>query len=106
VFGAGFWEFALVGVVALLVVGPERLPGLVRTAGQWLGRAQRMARELKSEFERDVGLHEMREVQQQIEQSAELPPPVGQILRQQDVASPVAPAIPQQDSPPPSADKL
>ncbi|MBI4696868.1 MAG: twin-arginine translocase subunit TatB [Gammaproteobacteria bacterium] len=86
-FGAGFWEFALVGVVALVVVGPERLPGLVRTAGLWIGRAQRMARELKSEFEQDVGLHEIRQVQNQIEQSAELPRPVGETLREQESAS-------------------
>ena len=86
-FGAGFWEFALVGVVALLVVGPERLPGLVRTAGLWIGRAQRMARELKSEFEQDVGIHDVRRIQHDLEQSAG-PPPAGQeVIRERGAHS-------------------
>ena len=92
-FGAGFWEFALVGVVALLVVGPERLPGLVRTAGLWIGRAQRMARELKSEFEHDVGLHEMRQIQNQLDQPIEPPPPVGEAIREHE--TPPAPSADQ-----------
>ncbi len=50
----GFWEFALIGIVALVVVGPERFPGMARTAGQLIGRAKRAMRELKYELERDI----------------------------------------------------
>lgn len=49
----------MIGLVALLVVGPERLPELVRTTGRWIGRAQRIAREMRSELERDVGAQEL-----------------------------------------------
>jgi sec-independent protein translocase protein TatB len=59
VFDVGFTELVLIGLVALLVVGPERLPELVRTTGRWIGRAQRLAREMRTELERDVGAREI-----------------------------------------------
>lgn len=58
-FDVGFTEIVLIGLVALLVVGPERLPELVRTTGRWIGRAQRLAREMRTELERDVGAREI-----------------------------------------------
>ncbi|HCU88738.1 MAG TPA: twin-arginine translocase subunit TatB [Gammaproteobacteria bacterium] len=54
----GFWEFALIGIVALVVVGPERFPGMARTAGQLIGRAKRAMRELRYELERDLEVEE------------------------------------------------
>ena len=48
-FEVGFWELPLIGVVAMIVVGPERLPGLARTAGLWLGKARRMLADVKAE---------------------------------------------------------
>ena len=59
-FDVGFWELALIFVVALVVVGPERMPGLIRTAGQWIGRMQRVARELRAEFEREAHTQEFK----------------------------------------------
>ena len=59
-FDVGFWELALIFVVALVVVGPERMPGLIRTSGQWLGRMQRVARELRAEFEREAHTEEFK----------------------------------------------
>ncbi len=53
-FDIGFWEIGIIAIVALLLVGPERLPGLIRTAGKWVGRAQRLAREVRSELEREA----------------------------------------------------
>jgi sec-independent protein translocase protein TatB len=41
-FDIGFWEMAFIGVIALVVIGPERLPGVARTAGLWVGKARRM----------------------------------------------------------------
>lgn len=58
-FDIGFWEFALIGIVALVVVGPDRLPGMVRTAGQLIGRAKRTMRELKYDLEREVEFEEI-----------------------------------------------
>ncbi|HMM74323.1 MAG TPA: Sec-independent protein translocase protein TatB [Gammaproteobacteria bacterium] len=67
-FDVGFTELVMIGLVALLVVGPERLPELVRTAGRWIGRAQRLARELRTELERDVGTQELKQIQRDIAQ--------------------------------------
>ena len=48
-FDIGFLELIVIGVVALLVVGPERLPRVARTAGLWLGRGRRMLSSVKAE---------------------------------------------------------
>ncbi len=59
-FDIGFWELAIIFVVALVVVGPERLPGMVKTAGRLVGRAQRAARDLKYEIEREAEIQEIK----------------------------------------------
>lgn len=53
-FDIGFGELLVVAVVALVVVGPQRLPGLLRTVGRWMGRARHFASAVKTEFEREV----------------------------------------------------
>ncbi len=58
-FDIGFWEFSLIAIVALVVVGPEKLPELTRTAGKLIGRARRTMRELKYELERDAEFEEV-----------------------------------------------
>ena len=59
-FDIGFTELLLIGLVALFVLGPERLPGAVRTAGLWIGRAKRSFATIKSEVEREIGADEIR----------------------------------------------
>lgn len=59
-FDIGFTELLLVGLVALVVLGPERLPGAVRTAGLWIGRAKRSFSTIKAEVEREIGADEIR----------------------------------------------
>lgn len=54
-FGISFSELLLVGLVALLVLGPERLPGAARTAGLWVGRLKRSFNAIKQEVEREIG---------------------------------------------------
>ena len=53
-FDVGFWELLIIGLVALLVIGPERLPGLARTAGAWLGRAKRFVSDVKTEIDEEL----------------------------------------------------
>ena len=53
-FDIGFWELTVIAVVALLVVGPEQLPGLLRTAGRWMGSARRLISEAKAELDLEV----------------------------------------------------
>ena len=59
-FDIGFWELAVIAVVALLVVGPERLPGLARTAGMWLGRARRFVSGVKADIDREIAADELK----------------------------------------------
>lgn len=61
-FDIGFWELMLIGVVALLVVGPERLPKLARTAGFWFGRAQRFVSNVKNDIDREMRAEELKSI--------------------------------------------
>lgn len=59
-FDVGFPELILVSVIALLVLGPERLPEALRTMGLWLGRLRRSFTTVKAEIEREIGMDEIR----------------------------------------------
>ena len=59
-FEVGFAELFVLGVVALLVVGPERLPGLARTLGVWVGKAQRLVGQVRADIDREVRADELR----------------------------------------------
>ncbi|WP_426414965.1 Sec-independent protein translocase protein TatB [Aestuariirhabdus sp. LZHN29] len=59
-FDIGFAELLIIGIVALLVLGPERLPTAVRTIALWIGRLKRGFASVKSEIEREVGADEIR----------------------------------------------
>lgn len=59
-FDIGFTELLVCLVVALVVIGPEQLPGTVRTVGLWIGRLKRSLRETRSEIERQIGADDIR----------------------------------------------
>lgn len=61
-FDIGFLELIVIGVVALVVVGPERLPRLARTAGLWLGRARRTLATVKAEIDSELKAEELKEI--------------------------------------------
>lgn len=69
-FDIGFTELMVVSVVALLVIGPERLPKVARTLGHLLGRAQRYVNDVKSDINREMQLDELKKLQQQVAESA------------------------------------
>lgn len=60
-----FGELALIGAVALVVLGPERLPKVARTAGEWAGRAQRYVSQVKSDINREMEIAELKRLQEQ-----------------------------------------
>ncbi|KAF1044440.1 MAG: Sec-independent protein translocase protein TatB [Herbaspirillum frisingense] len=66
----GLSKLALIGVVALVVIGPERLPKVARMAGTLFGRAQRYINDVKSEVSREIELDELRKMQKDVEQAA------------------------------------
>lgn len=53
-FDIGFWELAIIAVVALLVVGPERMPGLLRDVGRWVKAVRRFITQTRYEIEREL----------------------------------------------------
>ena len=59
-FDIGFSEILLISVLALIVLGPERLPGVVRRVGRWVGRARAMARQFQEQLEEEMDLEETR----------------------------------------------
>ncbi len=69
-FDVNFSEMMVIAVVALIVVGPERLPKVARTIGHLWGRAQRYVNSVKSDISRDMSIEEFRQVQQEIQQAA------------------------------------
>jgi sec-independent protein translocase protein TatB len=69
-FDIGFSELIVIGVVALIVIGPERLPKVARTLGHLLGRAQRYVNDVKSDINREMQLDELKKLQTQVSESA------------------------------------
>lgn len=69
-FDVSFSELMLVGVIALIVIGPERLPKVARTIGHLLGRAQRYVNDVKTDIQREIDLKEIGDIKGQMEDAA------------------------------------
>ncbi len=69
-FDIAFSELILIALVALVVIGPERLPSLARTAGHLLGRLQRYVSDVKTDINREIQLEELKKMQQEVVDSA------------------------------------
>jgi len=86
-FDIGFWELCLVGVVALIVLGPEKLPRAARTAGLWLAKARRTLATVKEEVNRELELEDLKQL------GASYPSKTGRAAStRQDLAVPSGPA--------------
>jgi sec-independent protein translocase protein TatB len=66
----GFDKIALIGAVALIVIGPEKLPRVARTVGHMLGKAQRYVADVKAEVNRSIELEELKKMKTQFEDAA------------------------------------
>lgn len=69
-FDVSFSELIVIGIVALVVIGPERLPKVARTAGLLLGRLQRYVNDVKADISREMQLDELKKLQAQMQESA------------------------------------
>jgi sec-independent protein translocase protein TatB len=69
-FDVGFSELMVIAVVALIVIGPERLPRVARTAGHLFGRLQRYVNDVKADINREIELDELRKFKTEFEQAA------------------------------------
>ena len=69
-FDIGFSELLVIAVVALIVIGPERLPKVARTLGHLFGRMQRYVNDVKADISREMELEELRKLQSNVEDAA------------------------------------
>lgn len=69
-FDIGFSEIVVIAVVALIVIGPEKLPKTARTLGHLFGRLQRYVSDVKADISREIELEELRKLQQQVQSAA------------------------------------
>jgi len=70
VFDIGFSELVVIALVGLIVIGPERLPRVARTAGHLLGRLQRYVNDVKSDISREMQLEDLKKLQAQVSEQA------------------------------------
>ena len=66
-FDVGWSELLLIGIVALVVIGPKELPGALRTLGQWMGKLRRMASEFQGQFQEAMREAEMADLKKQVD---------------------------------------
>lgn len=71
-FDVGFWELSIIAIVALLVIGPERLPGVARTVGLWLGRIRGFVTSVKADIDKELKTEELKRIMDKQAQSAGL----------------------------------
>jgi len=69
-FDIGFSELLVIGLVALIVIGPERLPRVARTLGHLAGRLQRYVADVKADINREVELDELRKMKDSVQNAA------------------------------------
>lgn len=60
-FDIGFWEFALIGIIALVVVGPERMPSIARAAGKYAGKAKRFIAKIQEDVSEELEVDKFKE---------------------------------------------
>src|SRR5919109_636110 len=69
-FDIGFSELLVIGLVALIVIGPQKLPRVARTAGHLLGRLQRYVADVKADINREIELEELRKMRDSMQKAA------------------------------------
>jgi sec-independent protein translocase protein TatB len=69
-FDIGFFELVVIAIVALVVIGPEKLPKTARTLGHLMGRLQRYVNDVKADINREIELDELRKLQKQVQTAA------------------------------------
>lgn len=80
-FDIAFSELVVIGIVAVIVIGPEKLPKIARTAGHLLGRAQRYVNSVKAEINNELRVEGLQSLEEELKQAGSVPYKVGQVIR-------------------------
>ena len=108
-FDIGWSELLVIGVVALIAIGPKELPGVLRAVGQWMGKIRRMAAEFQGQFQEAMREAEMEDIKKQVDDLTSTATsvtnfdPLGDISKQFETAvedKPVQVATPGEPTPP------
>jgi sec-independent protein translocase protein TatB len=107
----GFSEILLTSAIALVVLGPERLPKVARQVGNWMGRARAMARQLSEQLEREVNADELLKAQSKIKSGTSVPasgaaPPASAAIASAPVAAAPPVTADPAAAPPPAIDAI
>lgn len=81
-FDVGIWEVALLLVIAMVVVGPDRLPKLATTLGRWTGKIRRMAQTIQRDIDRQIALEDQNQLKASVEKMRNSMNETGQMLNQ------------------------
>ena len=84
-FDVSFQEVFIILLVALIVIGPERLPKMARTMGLWVGRARAMFNSMRNEVERELQLEELRKAEKDIRKDLDVEKDLGDLGLRKDV---------------------
>lgn len=80
-FDIAFFELVVIGIVAVIVIGPEKLPKIARTASHLLGRAQRYVNSVKAEINNEMRVEGLQTIEEELSQAGSVPYKVGQVIR-------------------------
>ena len=64
-FDIGFWELTVIGIVALLVIGPDKLPAVARTTGLWVSKARRIITSVKNDISKELKADELKRIMEE-----------------------------------------
>ena len=93
-FDIGWGELLLIGIVALIAIGPKELPGALRTLGQWMGKIRRMAADFQNQFNEAMREAEMADLKRQVETLTSGFDPIGMVRKEVEAAMEDKPAGP------------
>ena len=102
-FDIGFWELSIIGVVALIVIGPERLPSVARTAGLWFGRMRRFVSTVKADIDQQLKADELQKIMKDQTESSGLHEILEETKEAVDSLNQPADYLVKSDSPKPDA---
>jgi sec-independent protein translocase protein TatB len=105
-FDLAFSELIVIGIVALVVIGPEKLPKLARSAGRFIGQIQRYTSAIKSDINNELRLEDLQRVQEELRQSIEAGAPTYQVGQVIDHSKPLTDAAALQQTTAANADTV